>query len=115
MPALNFQKQFVQLVESGAKRQTIRANRQRPFRQGDVLYLYTGMRTTVCRKLGTVTATRVRPIAISRAGVVMEGDALSIEAAVALAQADGFATFGEFVGYFEKTHDLPFHGQLIEW
>ena len=51
MPALNFQKQFVPLIESGEKRQTIRSQRKQPIKVGDLLYLYTGQRTKNCRKL----------------------------------------------------------------
>lgn len=52
MPALNFQKQFADKIKNGEKLQTIRALRKRPFVIGDVLYLYTGMRTKNCVKLG---------------------------------------------------------------
>ena len=51
MPALNFKKQFAEKVETGEKRQTVRAKRKRAFVVGDKLYLYTGMRTKYCRKL----------------------------------------------------------------
>lgn len=53
MPALNYQKRFAPLVESGKKKHTIRACRKdgRDPRPGEVLYQYTGMRTKGCRKL----------------------------------------------------------------
>lgn len=52
MPAYNFQKQFAPLVESGQKRQTIRAiGKRRHARPGESLQLYTGQRTKACRKL----------------------------------------------------------------
>ena len=43
MPALNFQKQFAPLVESGEKRQTIRAHRKDkrlPAKPGDIIALH---------------------------------------------------------------------------
>lgn len=63
MPALNFKAQFAPLVESGAKRRTIRAFRKdkRDPKQGDTLYLYTGLRTkyakpiTISNKIDAVT------------------------------------------------------------
>lgn len=54
MPSLNFQKQFVALIESGAKRQTIRPVRKRtPIKVGDNLYLFTGLRTKNCKNIIT--------------------------------------------------------------
>ena len=46
MPALNFQKRFADLVESGEKCQTIRkcSKDGRDPKVGDTLYLYTGQR-----------------------------------------------------------------------
>lgn len=39
MPLLDFKKQFAQLVESGEKRQTIRAPRKIPILKGDITCL----------------------------------------------------------------------------
>lgn len=50
MPALNFSK-FIAAVEDGSKPLTIRDIRKNPIRPGDVLYMFTGMRTRQCRKL----------------------------------------------------------------
>lgn len=49
MTAFNFQARFAPLVESGAKRQTIRTSRR--CKPGALVQLYTGMRTKACRKL----------------------------------------------------------------
>jgi hypothetical protein len=53
MPSLNFQTQFVRLIESGKKRQTIRPLRKNPIKVGDKLYLFTGLRTKDCKTLVT--------------------------------------------------------------
>lgn len=53
MPSLNFQKQFVPLIESGEKRQTIRLKRKNPIKVGDNLYLFTGLRTKNCKNIIT--------------------------------------------------------------
>lgn len=50
MPALNFTK-FISAVEDGSKPLTIRDIRKNPIRPGDVLYMFTGMRTRQCRPL----------------------------------------------------------------
>jgi hypothetical protein len=49
MPALSFMQMFRPKIESGFKRHTIRAERAIPIKPGDLLVLYTGMRTRSCR------------------------------------------------------------------
>lgn len=115
MPALNFKKQFADVVETGEKRCTIRAIRKRQFRTGDTLYHFTGMRSASCRRLGTTMATRVRPIVIYDSNVRVEGHDLAPFDIQTLAQADGFSSTNDFFRFFKETHELPFYGQLIEW
>ena len=119
MPALNFKARFADDVESGAKRQTIRAWRKRPIKVDDRLYLYTGMRTKACRKLGESDCIDAPPITIRRVegvcvAVIVDDDLLSEYQAQQLAQADGFDSLDEFAAFF-----LPkggtFYGQLIKW
>lgn len=114
MPALSYQKQFAPLVESGQKRQTIRARRKRPFKRGDRLYHYTGMRTKSCRKLGESLCTLAVDIVINEMGVRFEEHVSGPDRAD-IARADGFANFNELLTWFNKTHGLPFEGQLIRW
>ena len=83
MPALNFQKQFADAVESGLfdlrgeprpdrligvrpKLQTIRLYRkdERDPKPGQTLYHFTGMRTKQCRRLGEAECTSVMPVEI---------------------------------------------------
>ena len=122
MPALNFQAKFAPLVESGEKRQTIRKLRKdgRDPKPGDRLYLYTGMRTKACRKLGEVKCKKVYPIKLyvrSRYGplgrvVSMIGSPCGV---TRLARLDGFKSAAAMFDWFEKTHGLPFEGLLIRW
>ena len=67
MPALNFT-MFVDKVESGEKRQTIRAYRKdgRDPKPGDPLYLFTGMRTTACRRLVVAPGVDITPHPIAK-------------------------------------------------
>lgn len=118
MPALNFKKQFADAVESGTKRQTIRALRAdgRDPERGSMLHLYTGMRTKGCRKIGQVPCTGVKRIGISQNYIVrIDGEIVGDGAALLLARRDGFDTLPEFFNFFETTHGLPFFGLLIEW
>ena len=122
MPALNFKARFAEMVETGAKRQTIRAMRKdgRDPAPGDVLHLYTGMRTKACRKLREEVCTASEPIGIGRDGFVLmgEGDGFKRLAPVEiedLARADGFDTVETFFEFFKQTHGIPFNGMLIKW
>ncbi len=123
MPALNFQAQFAQAVEDGAKRQTIRAFRKdkRDPKVGQTLYLYTGMRTKACRKLGEAECIDVVPLDLGPFGVQLdtaEGATLlrvPCPALTRFAQDDGFASWPEMAAWFDKVHGLPFRGLLIRW
>lgn len=127
MPVLNFQARFAEIVRTGSKRQTIRARRKdfRNPKRGDRLYLYTGMRTKQCRKLGEARCLSVE-------GIQVLGDKPSGEYGVftydrnwpgrttekrheLLARNDGFESFDEMLDWFRKTHGLPFDGLLIRW
>ena len=123
MPTLSFKKQFAEAVASGEKRQTIRAPRKRPFKKGDRLYLYTGMRTKACRKLGEAVASTVQDISIGThdgepavaVGVdhgffVLKGEDLK-----RFAKRDGFDSTEEFLEFFRINHGPKFLGQLIMW
>ena len=117
MPALNFQKRFAPLVESGEKRQTIRKYRKdgRDAKPGDTLFLYTGMRTKACRLIATVRCeatfpmrlTRERPTDLTPTELLLDDEFA--------AKLDGFESHAEMLDWFEKTHGLPFTGLLIRW
>lgn len=141
MPALNFQKQFAPLVESGEKRQTIRAYRKdgRDPKVGDKLYLFTGLRTKASRRLAlnchvrnvivrslqglpmghVVTCLATSSITLSRAGTIRGKEIVSVSGCPStmedLARDDGFESVAAMFDFFEKTHGLPFEGLLIRW
>lgn len=117
MPVLNFKKQFAANVESGAKRQTIRARRAdgRDPKTGDILHLYTGMRTKYCRKLGQVVCESSVPILIDQHDIVLAGNNLDYSASLELAQADGFADVTAFKEFFLSDGKEQFEGRVIRW
>lgn len=120
MPALNFQKQFASAVERGEKCQAIRAPRRdgRPTATiGSTVYLYTGMRTKGCRKLGEGTVTRTEQFVINEDRLIIVGGEpiRSGREEDKFARADGFENAYQMCEWFRETHDLPFHGTLIEW
>lgn len=115
MPALNFLKQFVETVERGHDRQTIRAKRKHPIKRGDRLYLYTGMRTKDCRGLGEAICSEVEPIIIDGDLVCLSGRCLKEKERDALARADGFSNYAEMEEWFNEKYTMPFSGHLIRW
>ena len=117
MPLLGFKKQFAPMVEAGTKRQTIRAKRKdgRNPKRGDTLYLYVGLRTKSCRKLGEAVCKSVQEICVDVKGINLSGDWLNDVAMMRIVRADGFQLWVEFLAFFRKEHGLPFWGLLIKW
>ncbi len=118
MPALNFQKQFVDKIKSGHKRQTIRTPRKNPIKEGDTLYLYTGMRTKNCEKLDEVICESVIDFKIHIDGWGCDVGPCMVRERYELdkiAREDGFKDWVEMVRWFIDTHRLPFVGKLIIW
>lgn len=119
MPALNFQKQFADAVESGSKHQTIRLPRKRhPIYVGCRLVLYTGQRTKYCKKLGETVCKSVERIVIESRyplGIFVGVNQLSYKQARELAWKDGFNLIDDFINFFKLRYGLPFQGVLIKW
>ncbi len=122
MPAINFKPQFADLVESGRKRQTIRAMRKRPFEVGDRLIFFVGLRTKASRKLGEAICTKVESIEIKMivdeyVEFWVDGYRLSRGLVEDLAIADGFGDNlipgASLFLYFRDR--LPFVGQVVHW
>jgi hypothetical protein len=129
MPALNFQPQFVPFVEDESKLHSIRAKRKRPWKVGDNIYLYTGLRhkgarlirQAICVKVERITMQWARPVvpgakagtAVRRLIVVVDGEELSPDECESLARRDGFEDWPSFVTYWFSR--IPFHGEIIHW
>lgn len=116
MVAYNFMTRFAADVESGKKPNTIRAiGKRRPPYPGEMLQLYTGMRTRNCRLLREEVCTAVTPIEISDDGIFLDGRKLSGAEVFKLAEDDGFESPAEMLKFFRDTHGLPFEGVFIQW
>jgi hypothetical protein len=114
MVAYNFQAQFAPAVEAGEKRRTIRAEGlRRHARAGDLLQLYTGMRTKECRKLGEAICTVSTYCAIREDGITF-GTYPKVDVDD-FARGDGFKDFDDMKEWFREMHGIPFIGRLIEW
>jgi len=120
MVAFNFQKQFVPMIQSGQKRHTIRIDRAdgRPHaKKGDMLQLYTGMRTSACEKIieEDVKCDRYEPVFITESNFFLNGAQLSMQEIDWLARNDGFANLMHMMSWLKNTHEFPFKGALIGW
>lgn len=116
MPLYNFKKQFSDRIRQGIKRQTIRPKRKRPTKPGEILYLYTGLRTQHTQKLGEFRCTSVEEILVSTSAEIFIGQRrLTPDEIQDLASKDGFNSTQEFISFFEQIYGLPWEGQLIQW
>ncbi len=118
MVALNFSDRFVDLVASGRKRQSLRADKHYRLAVGRPLQLYTGMRTSKVRKL-----TPTDPVITERVYCAVRPDYLTLGGpgypkidTDEFAALDGFASYAEMVGWFQDTYKRPtFIGHCIRW
>jgi hypothetical protein len=130
MPSLSFQQQFVpgiyaMLSKDYASRTkvkpkttTIRAMRKRPFKKGDRLFLFSGLRTKQCKRLGEAICKKIEMIGIEEAAsglfiVTVNGEMITEEEINCLARHDGFKTGAEMIKWFCKHHRFPYSGQII--
>lgn len=119
MVAYSFKSQFVSPILSGAKRQTIRADRKRHARAGEAVQLYTAMRTRQCRLIGRATCLGTVPIRIDLpSNTVTVGGAVYSGWAMLdpFAMQDGFDGWLAMRDFWQTTHgDGAFSGVLIRW
>ena len=112
MVAYNFQERFVPAIVQGSKRQTIRRiGKRRHAEPGDQLQLYTGMRTTQCRKIleEDPTCLTVRPVEIRISeqwiSVIVEGT--PVRDLEAFARQDGFDDATQFHRFWKRFNKGP--------
>jgi hypothetical protein len=117
-----FKPQFAEAVRSGAKSQTVRPTPKRRPEEGDRISLraWTGRpynsKQEVLREAEIIEVT---DIAIYGDSIHLTTNfwerRLTSEEREAFARADGFPDFEALATWFHETHDLPFHGILIQW
>ena len=122
MGLYNFQPRFVPFIKSGNKTHTIRAMRKHPDEPGDMLYLYTGLRTKKAKLLLEARCVRTEIIEIFASAqsplagdclVIIDGNRLDKMEKEVLAHRDGFENFVEMMKFWDGR--LPFVGQIIHW
>jgi hypothetical protein len=136
---LGFKVRFVPFVEEGSKTHTIRADRARQPKPGDVCHCYTGLRQKGARLLGRWICTRVDDMLIEASygpydiplwvRIRINGDQLSKSETSRLCYADGFRSdveehaWMEFAEYWRRENrkalgsdrTLRWKGKLITW
>lgn len=124
MVAYSFKARFADNIREGFKTQTIRAGRARHARPGEMLQLFTGMRTAHCKKIcEDVRCTAVMSIVISfddEADIErITTDQVPVRDLDAFARADGFTDASDMALFWCKEHGWlagkNFHGVVIEW
>jgi hypothetical protein len=114
MPAINFKAEFVPLIQTGKKTQTIR--KLLNIRIGQFVHLYTGQRTKKCIKIAVGIVTSIKPITIHEdSEIEVGGMYLSHKFAEDFSINDGFNCLDDFIDFFKNHYGLPFNGILISW
>lgn len=128
MVAYSFKQRFVEPILSGAKRQTIRADRKRHVRPGEIMQLYVGMRTKQCRRIACAVCESVTPLRIQVGqqghydGLIQVADMPSLTEFPGggidhFARLDGFSDWAEMRQFWLDNHPglRVFSGVLIRW
>jgi hypothetical protein len=124
--AYSFKQIFIEPIEAGTKRQTMRNERERHVRVGEEIQLYYGMRTRHCRLIGRALCAAVTPVALDfmndrvvigdgTPGIRVLGTFRKIND---FARADGFRDWNDLIAFWAKEHPkVPdrWSGVLIEW
>lgn len=118
MVAYSFKKQFVVPILSRTKGGTIRADRKRHARPGEVIQIYTGMRTKQCRMITELECRSAEPICLrfDKPEVFAAGRVLrSSRALDAFAVFDGFESFEQMRAFWSETPSVMNLGAFSGW
>ena len=124
MVAYSFQRRFKDPIYRGVKRQTVRADRKRHARPGEMLQLFTGMRTRQCAKIiDDQRCTAVLPVEIRfdpASGIVnILTGGVPVRSLDDFAVRDGFTDIQDMSAFWNQQHDIQpggvFCGVVIEW
>ncbi|HLZ92945.1 MAG TPA: hypothetical protein VKQ28_14625 [Candidatus Acidoferrum sp.] len=117
MGLYNEDPRFVPMIRDGRKRFTIRARRKVEDRPGDIMHLYTGLRTRGAMLIFRAPCVKVEDIEVSMIGtafVVRVNDVvLGANEEELLARSDGFDDFAEMIDWWAP--NIPFEGKINHW
>jgi hypothetical protein len=113
---ISFKPQFIPLIESGIKCQTIRKERKRPIIPGDTLILCTGLRTKHYRRIKEVECSGIYRVEIRTNSIMLSGKYLFGGRLLQFIQDDGFDAQRDFYDFFRKQYGPQvFVGVVINW
>lgn len=122
MVAYNFMAQFAEPVINGNKPHTVRANgKRRHAVAGELLQLYTGMRSPKCvllREVHCIGSWLVHlPVSATYGPLIWSigGHSMDTETMDTFARNDGFASVLHMSDWLVVTHGEDFTGTLIAW
>lgn len=127
MAIYSFQERFISWILDLSKRHTIRKKRKYPPKPGDKIYLYFGLRTKWCKKIGEATCDSTKEIIFTEMGnVFINGKRLNQSQKDFLAWMDGFrpalssalnpiGSFKMMFRFWKVHHQLPFTGEITYW
>jgi hypothetical protein len=118
---LSFKKQFAPLVKNKTKRQTIRVEGKRVAEVGDILHLFTGMRTKFCQKIDDVVCIHSERIFIDTVHFWVLSNVeppvkYSWVESLEIAKKDGFKNLSSFFDFFRQQYGEGIHKmRLYRW
>lgn len=115
MPAIGFKKEFAGMVRIGMKRTTIRKPRKNPIKAGDILRLYTGLRTRECVFLKQSECLFTKSIEVREENIKLDGKIVQNGALEFVAGLEGFPSYARMREFFRNQYGLPFKGRIIVW
>lgn len=131
MVAYSFKQQFVEPIRRGLepgrwlpgmKRQTIRADRARHARPGEILQLYHAMRTKQCFLIGRARCLDVRPININFVArcveIIGRPRIIGRQDRDAFAGFDGFEAWDDMMAFWRQAHSGAgpvWAGVIVMW
>lgn len=125
MTLLGFKERFVPMIESRAKKHTIRAvpkDGKVRFKIGHPIQLYRRVRQKDSRKIIDIdpVCTKIEAITVDRGyerrvHISINGVLLTYEQSNQLARADGFPHLADFEAFFVPKPDDTFAGHIIHW
>lgn len=120
----SFRKEFALPILHGDKAQTIRQHRKdgRVPRAGDLIRLFTGMRTAACKKLGAAVITDCFPVYMDLTDlasrvIVSNGARLNFGEMESFAALDGFPSASAMLEFFQHAYreSDSFDGFCVRW
>jgi len=120
MVAYSFQGRFVAPIQANTKRQTIRGQRRRHVRPGEIIQLFYGLRTKYCTRIGDAMCTSIAPVMLHLDHAkILAGDRQYTGNADLdeFARSDGFRDWPDMLAFWREHHPGVeiFNGFLIQW